>query len=113
MDIQLQHYIPISLTQQAVDSKKRIAEMRIALENSLAFPCLYRIVSNGGCSEARIKNGSIRAEDVDEPLAHVLKGDGTRSKLFPANLRSLFSYDGEFVRGVYVCNILTLMEMNW
>jgi hypothetical protein len=45
VDIQLQDHIPFSLTQQLVDSKKQIADIRVALENSSAFPFLYRTVS--------------------------------------------------------------------
>jgi hypothetical protein len=36
----------------------------------------------------------------DEPLAPVMKADGTRSNLFPADLRTLRSYDCE----LYQCD---------
>jgi hypothetical protein len=34
VDIQIRNHIPISLTLQAVDSRKRVADMRVALANS-------------------------------------------------------------------------------
>ncbi|KAF8222880.1 hypothetical protein L208DRAFT_1412747 [Tricholoma matsutake] len=82
VDTQIRYHIPISLTRQAVDANKGIADMRIALANS----------------EARAKNASIHMTDQDEPLAPVLKADGTRSELFPADLRTLLSYDFELVK---------------
>lgn len=82
VDTQIRYHIPISLTRQAVDANKGIADMRIALANS----------------EARAKNASIHMTDQDEPLAPVSKADGTRSELFPADLRTLLSYDFELVK---------------
>jgi hypothetical protein len=95
IDMQIQDYIPMSLARQAVDIKKGIADTRIALANSSAF-CKFDVqILNFDCSEARVKNTSIHAEDQDEPLVPILKADGTRSEWFPADLRSLFSYSGE------------------
>lgn len=46
-------------------------------------------------SEARRKNSSLCADDMDDALAVVLKPDGTKSDLYPHNLNSLFVYDGK------------------
>lgn len=69
-------------------------------------------------SEAKVKNANIHAEDQDEPLVQVLKADGTRSEWFPADLRSLFSYDGELsVVGVVhtqvTCRIQMTLWRHW
>jgi hypothetical protein len=37
VEMQIRDYLPSSLTQQAVDTKKGIADMKIALANSSAF----------------------------------------------------------------------------
>jgi hypothetical protein len=37
VDMQIRDHLAVSLTQQAIDTKKRITEMRIALANSSAF----------------------------------------------------------------------------
>lgn len=79
MDLQILDHIPIPLAQQVVDNKKQIADIKTLLANS----------------EARIENASIQAINQDEPLASVLRADGTRSEMFPADLRTLFSYDCE------------------
>lgn len=42
-----------------------------------------------------MKNTTLDATSLDEPLAPILKLDGTKSVLYPADLRSLFSYDCE------------------
>ncbi|KAJ7032934.1 hypothetical protein C8F04DRAFT_1396346 [Mycena alexandri] len=47
---------------------------------------------------ARKKNASLRIQNLDEGLAVVLKFDGSKGKLFPADLRSLFSYDAANMR---------------
>jgi hypothetical protein len=47
---------------------------------------------------ARKKNSSLRIQNLDEGLATVLKCDGTKGKLFPADLRSLLSYDAGSIR---------------
>lgn len=41
VDTQIRYHIPISLTRQAVDANKGIADMRIALANSSVFFLLY------------------------------------------------------------------------
>jgi len=46
-------------------------------------------------SEARRANSVLRAHNLDEPLAQVLRAsDGRASELFPTNLKHLFGYDG-------------------
>lgn len=47
VDLQIQEHIPVSLEQQAKDSKQQITEIKISLENSSVIPnlsiFLYRI----------------------------------------------------------------------
>ena len=49
--------------------------------------------------EARRKNSVIRPSpnNMCDDLAVVVRPNGTRSKLYPANLRSLFVYDRAFL----------------
>ncbi|KAJ7647644.1 hypothetical protein FB45DRAFT_894020 [Roridomyces roridus] len=82
VDVQIQEHIPISLKQQSTINKTRISEARISLTNSAA----------------RKLNAGFRVQNLDESLAVVLRGDGTRGKLYPADLRSLLSYDAGSVR---------------
>ncbi|KAJ7188617.1 hypothetical protein C8R46DRAFT_1205766 [Mycena filopes] len=77
VDVQIREQIPISLKEQSMNNKTQLQDARTSLTNSAA----------------RKKNASLRIESLDEGLAVVLKFDGTKGKLFPADLRSLFSYD--------------------
>ncbi|RDX48027.1 hypothetical protein OH76DRAFT_1353164 [Lentinus brumalis] len=79
MDAQMHEHLPVPLTQQAEESRRQIVEVKHALENS----------------EARRKNSGLRPSpsNMNDTLEVVLKPDGTKSTLYPANLRSLFSYD--------------------
>jgi hypothetical protein len=53
----------------------------------------YKHQLNGGFSESRISNSNVDILNLDEALATVLTSEGTRSDYFPADLRSLLSYD--------------------
>lgn len=74
---QIVEHLPISLQEQAEQSKRQLQDVKQSLVNS----------------EARRANAGLRANNLDDPLVRVLKPDGTESKLFPADLRSLFGYD--------------------
>jgi hypothetical protein len=63
-------------------------------------------IFNVRCSEARAKNAGIHAMDRDEPLAPVVKADGTRSEFFPADMRTLRSYDCE----LYQCYFFSISD---
>ncbi|KAF9451483.1 hypothetical protein P691DRAFT_663049, partial [Macrolepiota fuliginosa MF-IS2] len=76
---QIVRYVPVPLEKQAIDSKRRLAEVKIALANS----------------EARAQNAMLDSSSEYEPLAVVLTDSGERSAYYPADLGSLFSYDGE------------------
>ncbi|KAJ6576835.1 hypothetical protein B0H10DRAFT_2179780 [Mycena sp. CBHHK59/15] len=82
VDVQIQEHIPVSLKQQAAKNRTQLLDARTSLINS----------------EARKKNAGLQIEHLDEGLAKVLKADGTNGKLFPADLRSLLSYDAGDVR---------------
>lgn len=75
---QLKEHLPVSLEQQAEESKRQLAEVRNSLVNS----------------EARRANSVLRANNIDDPLAVVLKPTGEASALFPRDLKTLFGYDG-------------------
>lgn len=76
---QIVEHLPISLQEQAEQSKRQLLEVKQSLVNS----------------EARRANSVLRANNLDDPLTQVLKPDGTYSEIFPSDLRTLFSYDGE------------------
>ncbi|KAL6310531.1 hypothetical protein BKA93DRAFT_756487 [Sparassis latifolia] len=77
MDAQIQEHLPIPLRQQTNEGRLEIINLRHALVNS----------------EARRKNSMVDLRYEDDPLAVVMKPDGTRSDLDPADLRSLRAYD--------------------
>ncbi|KAG6855986.1 hypothetical protein H0H87_008666 [Tephrocybe sp. NHM501043] len=82
VNVQIQEYIPVPLHQQVVNNKKQIHEVKVALINS----------------EARARNSALETTNLDEPLMPILKLDGVPSNLYPADLRSLFSYDLNMVK---------------
>jgi len=84
IEVQLPEHLPVSLKQQVGESKKYLVGVRHALVNS----------------EARRANSVLRTSNLDDPLAVVLKPDGTRSVVYPADLRSLFSYDTHMTRAL-------------
>ncbi|GLB37762.1 putative D-isomer specific 2-hydroxyacid dehydrogenase family protein [Lyophyllum shimeji] len=86
VDLQIRDHIPVPLEQQAIDNKRQISEIKVALANS----------------EARAKNSHLQVTNLDEPLVPILKPDGSRSKLFPADLRSLFSYDLDMAKALVI-----------
>jgi len=74
---QLADHLPIPLDVQAEESRKQLNEVRSSLVNS----------------EARRANSALRANNIDDQLHHVLKPDGSKSELFPRDLKMLFGYD--------------------
>lgn len=47
--------------------------------------------------ESRRANAILRASNLDDQLAMILKANGEESKHFPHDLRTLFSYDSELI----------------
>jgi len=75
---EIKDHLPVSLEDQITDSKKQFGDVKFSLINS----------------EARRTNSVLRVpRDLGEPLAPVLKPNSTKSNFFPADLRTLFSYD--------------------
>ncbi|KAJ3908878.1 hypothetical protein F5879DRAFT_234746 [Lentinula edodes] len=77
--------MPVSLKQQLDDTNKQLRKTKNAYENS----------------EARSFNSSIDIVDAvtrNEQLKLVLRPDGEKSSLWPADLNSLFAYDPENVK---------------
>ncbi|OBZ69690.1 hypothetical protein A0H81_10460 [Grifola frondosa] len=83
MDAQILEHMPMPLKQQAEESKQQLVEVKRALMNS----------------EARRANSVLCASNLDDPLA-VLKPDGTKSRLYPSDLRSLFSYESKSIQAL-------------
>ncbi|KAM5543128.1 hypothetical protein V8D89_003002 [Ganoderma adspersum] len=79
IELQIHDVLPVPLQVQAQESRRYLGEVKQALENS----------------EARRKNSVIRPSpnNLGDELAVVLRPNGAKSKLYPANLRSLFVYD--------------------
>ncbi|KAG6889925.1 hypothetical protein C0992_003520 [Termitomyces sp. T32_za158] len=71
---QIEEYIPVPLRQQMLDNRNKISDIKISLE-------------------ARARNSTLKATNLDEPLMPLYKPDGSKSHLYPADLRSLFAYD--------------------
>ncbi|KAF8526065.1 hypothetical protein BU17DRAFT_83579 [Hysterangium stoloniferum] len=74
---QIVEHLPVSLHEQAEQSKRQLVDVKQSLVNS----------------EARRHNSTLRASNLDDPLSQVLKPDGTQSEFFPTDLRTLFAYD--------------------
>ncbi|KAF7982248.1 hypothetical protein HWV62_29473 [Athelia sp. TMB] len=75
---QIGTHLPVSLREQINESRRELRRVSVGLENS----------------ESRRINSALRMpRDEYEPLSVVYKADGERSVHFPANFRSLWSYD--------------------
>ncbi len=101
MDAQMDEHLPVPLGRQAEESRRQIVEVKHAFENSYAYiSSNQRQTAHGcrACREARRKNSGLRPSpsNMNDTLEVVLKPDGTKSTLYPANLRSLFSYDSTY-----------------
>jgi len=98
IQIQIKEYLPTSLQQQSEECKGQIKELEWSLKNSsvhFGVCCITSSFTKRICfSAARRSNARLPVTDLDEPLRVVLKADGTRSRWFPANLKSLCAYDG-------------------
>ncbi|QRV97884.1 THP2 domain protein [Ceratobasidium sp. AG-Ba] len=81
---QMPEHLPVSLQEQADESKRQLIEVRHSLLNS----------------EARRSNATLRSTNLDDPLAPVVKPNGEESALAPETLRQLFSYDSAQARAL-------------
>ncbi|KAI0343738.1 hypothetical protein BDW22DRAFT_1356282 [Trametopsis cervina] len=79
--LQIREHLPVTLDEQARESKAQLVEVKHALMNS----------------EARRANSNLRTDNLTDQLAVVLKPDGTRSDVYPHNLHSLFAYSDEML----------------
>ncbi|OCH89883.1 hypothetical protein OBBRIDRAFT_793874 [Obba rivulosa] len=77
IDLQIREHLLVPLQDVVGESKRQLVEVDHALQNS----------------SARRVNALLRGTNLDDTLGVVLKPDGSKSKLYPANLRSLFAYD--------------------
>ncbi|KAL5638186.1 hypothetical protein ACGC1H_005027 [Rhizoctonia solani] len=81
---QITEHLPVSLQDQADESKRQLIEVRNSLLNS----------------EARRSNATLRSTNLDDTLAPVVKANGEESALSPQTLRQLFSYDSAQARAL-------------
>lgn len=65
-----------------------------------------------GFSESRISNSNVDILNLDEALASVLTSEGTRSDYFPADLRSLLSYDSMCEASRPLRGLLTIDDLD-
>jgi len=79
---QIETHLPIPLAIQAAESQEQLAEVKVSLQNT----------------EARRHNNHLGRTSLDEPLAPLLRADGTASEKYPASLRALFSYEPDVVK---------------
>ncbi|KAG8898719.1 hypothetical protein FRC00_002400 [Tulasnella sp. 408] len=76
---QLKGRIPVPIEEQAAESTQQLKDVRTSLINS----------------ESRRANAILRASNLDDQLAVILKSTGEPSKYFPSDLKTLFGYDNE------------------
>ncbi|CCL99191.1 uncharacterized protein FIBRA_01206 [Fibroporia radiculosa] len=74
---QIADHLPVSLHEQSRECKLQIIEVENALANS----------------KARKLNSTFDVDNLGDTLSVVLRADGTKSGVFPANLNSLFAFD--------------------
>ncbi|KIO34058.1 hypothetical protein M407DRAFT_240891 [Tulasnella calospora MUT 4182] len=76
---QLKLRVPVPIEEQAAESTQQLKDVRTSLINS----------------ESRRANAILRASNLDDQLAVILKSTGEPSKYFPSDLKTLFGYDNE------------------
>jgi len=74
---QMREHLPMTLEALAEESQRQVEEVQHALANM----------------DARRRNAALRTENLNDALAIVLRADGSKSAVYPADLRSLTSYD--------------------
>ncbi|KAG9220619.1 hypothetical protein CCMSSC00406_0003718 [Pleurotus cornucopiae] len=77
-DVQIRAYIPVPMSKQVEENRAQIEKVKHSRVNE----------------DARRENSSIQDTDFDESLKPVLMDNGEISTVYPADLRSLFAYDG-------------------
>ncbi|KIY50285.1 hypothetical protein FISHEDRAFT_71893 [Fistulina hepatica ATCC 64428] len=76
VDANIKEWIRVPVETRRAQLEKQIGRMDIALTNS----------------NARRRNAQLQPGDLDEPIGPIFRDNGTKSSLFPADLRSLYSY---------------------
>ncbi|EMD33101.1 hypothetical protein CERSUDRAFT_57510, partial [Gelatoporia subvermispora B] len=94
VSVQIREHLSLSIADVVAESKRQLVEVNHALRNS----------------EARRANALLRSNNLDDNLAVVLKPDGSKSKLYPVNLRSLFAYDHTMTKELLKHHGLTCCE---
>jgi len=82
--LQVKDRLPVSLEDQAAESQQQLKDVRASLINS----------------ESRRANAILRASNLDDHLAIILKSNGDESEHFPQDLKTLFSYDNDTAKAL-------------
>ncbi|KAG8971379.1 hypothetical protein FRB90_010523, partial [Tulasnella sp. 427] len=90
---QLKARVPIPIEEQAAESTQQLKDVRTSLINSLAVD--VDLIPDINFRESRRANAILRASNLDDHLAPILKSSGEASKYFPKDLKTLFGYDNE------------------
>jgi len=96
---QIETHLPIPLAIQATESHEQLAEVRVSLQNN----------------EARLYNSHLERSKFQEPLAPLLRADGTPSEKYPATIKALFSYEPDVIKELlqeYGLPLHTIRESN-
>ncbi|KAI0821358.1 hypothetical protein BC629DRAFT_1587638 [Irpex lacteus] len=83
VNLQIREHLPVTLEEQARESKGQLIEVKHALMNSYVLERRRRFKAD--------------CNNLTDQLAVVLKPDGTRSDVYPHNLHSLFAYSDEML----------------
>lgn len=94
VELQLREHIPVTLEEQARETKRQLVNVKHALDNS----------------EARRQNAILRTDNLQDKLAVVLRPDGTKSGVYPHNLHSLFAYDDDMLKMLLRDHDLTVVD---
>ncbi|KAG9008955.1 hypothetical protein FRB95_002237 [Tulasnella sp. JGI-2019a] len=90
--LQVDEQVKVQLVQLGLDGleaqaklgEKQVKDVRVALINS----------------DSRTTNSKLRANNLDDCLAIMLKPDGEESELFPQELRTLFAYNNDTAKAL-------------
>jgi hypothetical protein len=91
-----------SLDGHSDEGSTRLMELRRSLTNrQVNFENSGIIVISNSIrhrfSASREQNAMLQSDSLDDPLHVILRPDGSLSELFPPDLRTLFSYDGNLL----------------
>lgn len=95
---QLKERMPISLGEQAAESQQQLKDVRASLINAYVkywYEQRTGVLAERRFRESRRANAILRASNLDDHIAAIMKPNGDESKYFPQDLKTLFSYDSK------------------